>query len=64
VTAVVFNFVDLLTHGRSESAILMEVARDVPALRSLTRQWFERSSAYRVLRTCPTRGLSGGTVSS
>jgi hypothetical protein len=31
---VVFNFVDLLTHGRSESAILMEVARDVEALRS------------------------------
>jgi DNA-binding response OmpR family regulator len=49
VTAVVFNFVDLLTHGRSESAILMEVARDVEALRGLTRQWFERSSARRVL---------------
>jgi CheY-like chemotaxis protein len=50
VVAVVFNFVDLLTHGRSESAILMEVARDVEALRALTRQWFERSSAARVLR--------------
>ena len=50
VVAVVFNFVDLLTHGRSESAILMEVARDVEALRALTKQWFERSSAARVLR--------------
>jgi hypothetical protein len=50
VVAAVFNFVDLLTHGRSESAILMEVARDVPALRALTRQWFESSAAYRVLR--------------
>ncbi|CAN5770910.1 response regulator [soil metagenome] len=49
VVAVVFNFVDLLTHGRSESAILMEVARDVEALRTLTTQWFERSSAHRVL---------------
>jgi CheY-like chemotaxis protein len=49
VVAVVFNFVDLLTHGRSESAILMEVARDAEALRSLTIQWFERS-ARRVLR--------------
>jgi hypothetical protein len=28
----------------------MEVARDVEALRSLTMQWFERSSAARVLR--------------
>jgi len=57
VTAVVFNFVDLLTHGRSESAILMEVARDVPALRSLTRQWFERSAVSRVLREAALRGV-------
>src|SRR6266478_3118676 len=35
VTALVFNFVDQLTHGRSESAILYEVARDEAALRSL-----------------------------
>ncbi|HEX6560170.1 MAG TPA: hypothetical protein VF021_11925, partial [Longimicrobiales bacterium] len=58
VVAVVFNFVDLLTHGRSESAILMEVARDVPALRSLTRQWFERSAAFRVLREAAARGVT------
>lgn len=58
VVAMVFNFVDLLTHGRSESAILMEVARDVPALRGLTRQWFERSAAYRVLREAAARGVT------
>jgi hypothetical protein len=57
VVACVFNFVDLLTHGRSENAILMEVARDVPALRSLTKQWFEQSSAYRVLREAASRGV-------
>ena len=57
VVATVFNFVDLLTHGRSESAILMEVARDVPALRSLTRQWFERSAAYRVLKEAAARRI-------
>jgi CheY-like chemotaxis protein len=58
VVAVVYNFVDLLTHGRSESAILMEVARDVPALRALTRQWFERSSAFRILREAGGRGIT------
>ena len=58
VVAVVFNFVDLLTHGRSESAILMEVARDVQALRALTRQWFERSAAYRVLKEAAARGVT------
>ena len=36
VSAFVFNFVDLLTHGRSESAILYEVAKDEIALRQIT----------------------------
>ncbi|HEX6307444.1 MAG TPA: bifunctional response regulator/alkaline phosphatase family protein [Longimicrobiales bacterium] len=58
VVAVVFNFVDQLTHGRSESAILMEVARDVEALRSLTKQWFERSSAARVVREAADAGAT------
>jgi CheY-like chemotaxis protein len=58
VVAVVFNFVDLLTHGRSESAILMEVARDAEALRSLTKQWFERSSARRVLHEAAIAGAT------
>lgn len=56
VIALVFNFVDLMTHGRSESPILMEVARDEAALRSLTRAWFERSTAYQVLVEAASRG--------
>ncbi len=56
VVALVFNFVDLMTHGRSESPILMEVARDEAALRDLTRSWFERSTAFDVLREAARRG--------
>ena len=48
--ALVFNFIDLLTHGRSENTILMEVARDEAALRAITKQWFEASSCFRILR--------------
>lgn len=57
VTGIVFNFVDLLTHGRSESAVLWEVARDKEALRSLTRQWFERSEALAAIREALARGI-------
>jgi CheY-like chemotaxis protein len=57
VISLVFNFVDLLTHGRSESSLLMEVARDVPGLRALTRQWFERSAALRILRDAAAQGV-------
>jgi len=56
VIALVFNFVDLMTHGRSESPILMEVARDEAALRDLTRSWFERSTAFQVLREAAAQG--------
>ena len=56
VIALVFNFVDLMTHGRSESPILMEVAKDEAALRDLTRSWFERSTAFSVLKEAAARG--------
>jgi hypothetical protein len=58
VSAFVFNFVDLLTHGRSESAILYEVARDEIALRTLSRQWFERSSAFALLQEAARRNVT------
>ena len=57
VSAFVFNFVDLLTHGRSESSILLEVARDEIALRALTKQWFQRSALLSVLREASRRGV-------
>ncbi len=58
LVALVFNFVDLMTHGRSESSVLMEVARDEVALRNLTRAWFERSTAIRVLEEAAAAGCS------
>ena len=55
VSAFVFNFVDLLTHGRSESVVLAEVARDEIALRALTKQWFERSALFALLKEAARR---------
>jgi DNA-binding response OmpR family regulator len=57
VTALVFNFVDQLTHGRAEHAILYQVARDAAALRSLTRTWFEDSALFRALKEAERRGV-------
>lgn len=56
VIALVFSFVDLMTHGRSDSPILMEVAKDEAALRDLTRSWFERSTAFEVLKEAARAG--------
>ena len=57
VTALVFNFIDQLTHGRTENSTLFEVARDTPALRSLTRTWFERSPLWDALREAERRSV-------
>lgn len=57
VISLVFSFVDLLIHGRSESNLLMEVARDVPRLRALTTQWFENSAALRILKDAADQGV-------
>ena len=58
VTALVFNFIDQLTHGRGEHAILFEVARDASALRNLTRTWFRNSALYQALREAERRRVS------
>ncbi len=57
VTALVFNFIDQLTHGRTENSTLFEVARDTPALRDLTRTWFERSALWAALREAERRNV-------
>lgn len=55
LTALVFNFVDQLTHGRSENEILFEVAKDEAALRALTAAWFERSTLKAALQEAERR---------
>jgi DNA-binding response OmpR family regulator len=55
--AIVFNFVDLLTHGRGESQLLFEMARDAEALRRLTVVWYEGSDLRKALRAIRARGV-------
>jgi CheY-like chemotaxis protein len=49
-TAFVFNFIDILTHGRNQSEILREIASDEAALRSLMRSWFSHSVLLEILK--------------
>jgi len=49
VTAVVYNFVDMLSHARTEMEVLKELAEDEAAYRSLTHSWFEHSALKELL---------------
>jgi len=48
--ALVFNFLDMLTHGRSESDLLKELAPDESAFRSVMKSWFQHSALFEALR--------------
>jgi len=46
----VFNFLDQLTHGRSESRVLRELAPDEAAFRSVLDSWFSHSALADALK--------------
>src|SRR5690606_12781302 len=48
--AIVYNFVDTLSHARTEMEILKELASDEAAYRSLTLSWFEHSPLFDALK--------------
>jgi CheY-like chemotaxis protein len=56
--AGVYNFLDIMSHGRSQSAILKELAPDEAAFRALMRTWFEHSSLLELLREASRRGTT------
>jgi CheY-like chemotaxis protein len=50
LTVIVYNFVDMLSHARTEMEVLKELAGDEVSYRSLTVSWFEHSPLYRALK--------------
>lgn len=50
LNVVVFNFIDMLSHARTESKMLRELVPDEPAYRSLTRSWFRHSPLFGLLK--------------
>ncbi len=44
LSVVVYNFVDMLSHARTDSEMIRELASDEAAYRSITLSWFEHSS--------------------
>ncbi|HNW00254.1 MAG TPA: PglZ domain-containing protein, partial [Chitinophagales bacterium] len=47
---IVYNFVDMLSHARTEMEVLKELASDETAYRSLTKSWFDHSPLLDALR--------------
>ncbi|MCP4521671.1 MAG: bifunctional response regulator/alkaline phosphatase family protein [Cytophagales bacterium] len=50
LNVLVYNFVDMLSHARTDIKVIKELASDESAYRSLTKSWFEHSSLLELLK--------------
>jgi hypothetical protein len=48
---IVINFVDILSHARTDIGLIRDLAEDEPAIRSLIRSWFIHSTLYDLLKS-------------
>lgn len=51
---VVLNFIDMLSHARTESRMVRELANSEAAYRSITRSWFMHSAVSELFRALAT----------
>ncbi len=51
LVTVVYNFVDMISHAKSEMEIIKELASDNKGYRSLTESWFKNSPLFEALQT-------------
>ncbi len=57
-TAIVYNFIDMLSHTRTEMEVLKELAGDEKAYRSLTKSWFQNSPLWACLQKMADRNIN------
>jgi CheY-like chemotaxis protein len=50
LNVIVYNFVDMLSHARTDMAMIRELAPDEAAYRSITKSWFMHSPLFDILR--------------
>ncbi len=57
LSVLVYNFVDMLSHSRTEMQMIRELAGDEAAYRSLTLSWFNHSPLLDLLRSLAERNI-------
>ena len=57
LNVIVYNFVDMLSHARTDTEVVRELAPDEPAYRSLTYSWFMHSPLLETLKVLSEKGV-------
>ncbi|MCL2562311.1 MAG: PglZ domain-containing protein [Rikenellaceae bacterium] len=55
-SVIIYNFLDILSHARTETEIIRDLTEDEAAFRALTRSWFEFSELFTMLKMLSERG--------
>lgn len=58
LNVIVYNFIDMLSHARTESDIVRELADDEKAYRSLTLSWLEHSPLIEIMKALSERDVN------
>ena len=58
LNVIVYNFVDMLSHARTEMEVLKELAGDEISYRSITASWFEHSPLHQALKKIADKKLN------
>ena len=53
---VVYNFVDMISHSKTEMEVIKELASSDKAYRSLTKSWFQNSLLLDIIKTAQQKG--------
>ncbi len=56
LTVIVYNFVDMLSHAKTEMEVIKELAGDDKAYRSLTESWFRNSPLLEIIQKAQKLG--------
>lgn len=57
LTVIVYNFVDMLSHSKTEMDVVKELAANDKAYRSLTQSWFKNSPLLEIIQQAQLLGL-------
>jgi len=57
LTVIVYNFIDILSHAKTDNRIVGQMIRDDKTFRSTTRNWFENSYILQIVRKAAAEGM-------
>ncbi|WP_395091531.1 PglZ domain-containing protein [Vaginella massiliensis] len=57
LNVIVYNFIDILSHAKTDNKIVGEMIRDDKTYRSITKHWFENSYLMEIVKKAAQEGI-------